>query len=169
MKKESEKEKMSQKVSLNQQVCRNFSFRKMSHSTIESFDKRIIRQVNHSTSESFDKWVIRTLNCRDLSRTVNPSSAEREVEQVRSPGQVHCFSTQGFEYVSTLLQTADGGHTGRWSWVGTPDGRRILGLILLIELDSWRRERSVKMRDVIFFALLEISQFLKSRLSNSVV
>lgn len=54
--------------------------------------------------------MILTLNWRDLSTTLWPSSDSRDEEQVCPSGHVHCFSTHGLEYVSTLLQTDHASH-----------------------------------------------------------
>ena len=58
-----------------------------------------------------------TLYCRFLSTTVKPSLEWMDVEQVTGfpldvAGHLHCLSTQGLPYVSTLLQTMFGLQTG---------------------------------------------------------
>ena len=66
--------------------------------------------------------VISTLYCLFLSTTVNPSLGWMDVEQVPGlpfevAGHLHCLSTQGLPYVSTLLHTMFGLQTGNDSSV----------------------------------------------------
>ena len=66
--------------------------------------------------------MISTLYCRFLSITVNPSFGWMDVEQVPGlpfdvAGHLHCLSTQGLPYVSTLLHTMFGLQTGNDSSV----------------------------------------------------